>query len=90
MGTDFDAEMAAVRRHYLAGLPALLDELSLAFQGGKPDVAAGVAHRIHGTAGSCGLGAVSAAAGRVEDLLLDGGDASDVQVAIAALREVVS
>lgn len=90
MGTDFDAEMGLVRQQYLAGLPALIDALSLAFSAGDTAAAADVAHRIHGTAGSCGLGAVSASAGRVEDLLLEGGSAADVVAALAALRAAVA
>ena len=70
----FAVEMAALRADFLAVLPDRLEELANALRSigtdpAGPEVAASLAHRLRGTAGSFGHHEVSIAAAKIEELL---------------------
>ncbi|MFT3765006.1 MAG: response regulator [Minicystis sp.] len=69
-----EAALRDLRAEYTRDLPAAIDRLAGAAQRAREDAAAiaqaaAEAHRIHGTAGSLALGAISEAAGRAEEAL---------------------
>jgi HPt (histidine-containing phosphotransfer) domain-containing protein len=80
-GAGFEAAFAALRRRFVAGLPARWLEIERA-----PSVAARQAalHRLAGAAGSYGYAALGAAARRAEVLLAAGDEAA----LAAALRDL--
>ncbi len=49
-----------------------------------------LAHRVAGTAGSCGLGALSTAARAVEEACVDGASAEDVRARVATMARVIT
>ncbi len=68
--------LAAIRAEYLRDLPARVAVVAAAVSraresGAAPRDAAVEAHRIRGSAGTLGLCALSEAAGRVEDAIVD-------------------
>ncbi len=69
-----DLELAELRTQFGVRLPGKLDELATAISRAKLDAEAlaaarALAHRLRGSSGSYGYGAVGEAVGRVEDLL---------------------
>jgi diguanylate cyclase (GGDEF)-like protein len=92
----FEARLAALRADYVRSLPAQLGRLEALLGAGEGAgaearrEARSMAHALRGTAGSCGLGDVSVAAGRLEDGLGPRGAAAGaVGEALGALREAV-
>jgi diguanylate cyclase (GGDEF)-like protein len=95
-GDDLAASLAALNAEYgarlrekVSGLEALLGRVR-AGERGVMDEAYTVVHKLHGTAGSYGFAEVSAAAGRLEELLKPGrsGGAVDWGAAEGAFREL--
>ena len=87
--TDFDAQLAAMKKGFIERLPGKADEIGAAVARRSVEDVRTFAHRMRGTSGSYGLPTVSAAAGAVEDRLI--GEAnerlwSDVEDLLAALR----
>jgi HPt (histidine-containing phosphotransfer) domain-containing protein len=64
---DFAAELAELRRVYIASLPGKLDEIGDAIGRRSLTDAGALAHRLRGTAGSYGVAAVSDSVGAIED-----------------------
>jgi HPt (histidine-containing phosphotransfer) domain-containing protein len=76
VSADFDAELANMRRVYLASLPVKIDEIAAAVTRRALDDTHTLAHRLRGTAGSYGVESISTAIGAIEDRIDAGGDAS--------------
>ena len=98
-GDDMDATLQALRAEYGARLGEKVRELTAAVeraQAGSAEAleeAYQLAHKLNGTAGSYGFGAVSTAAGRLEAVLRparEGKAAVDGSALESALREVGS
>jgi diguanylate cyclase (GGDEF)-like protein len=96
---DVDATLRALREEYGARLEEKVRELTAAMERAWAGSAEALeetfqlAHKLHGTAGSYGFGAVSEAAGRLEALLKParaGGAAADWSALDSALREVTA
>ncbi|MBZ4419228.1 response regulator [Myxococcus sp. RHSTA-1-4] len=98
VGDDLAASLAALNAEYgarlrekVGGLEALLGRVR-AGEAGAMEEAYTVVHKLHGTAGSYGFAEVSAAAGRLEELLKPGrsGGAVDWAAAEEAFRELAT
>ena len=94
MTRDFAAELAELRRVYIASLPLKLDEVAAAVARRSLDDACAIAHRLRGTAGSYGVPTVSAALGAIEDRIEAAGAGSDglsaeLEELIAAARRAI-
>ena len=79
---DLRVAYAATLPEQVAGLVALLEPVT------GTDEALKLAHKLHGTAGTYGLVAVSEAAGRIEEALR-AGDHARIPDALRALRAAV-
>lgn len=64
--SDFAAQLAELRRGYVASLPRKLDEIADALDRRSLADARALAHRLKGTAGSYGVASVGAAASAIE------------------------
>jgi HPt (histidine-containing phosphotransfer) domain-containing protein len=95
------AALAEMRVEYRRMAPAQLAEIAGCIAQARRGEAAAealaqarlLAHRIHGTAGSCGWKSVSDAAGRIEDTLVDAAGAPSeeaLRVIEAALAEATA
>jgi HPt (histidine-containing phosphotransfer) domain-containing protein len=95
--------VAELRADYLRGLPVRLATMEASFTAARTGDAAALrkatveAHRIRGTAGSIGLGAIGALGGRIEDAaqqIAEGGAIgaawAEIDAALAALREAAA
>ena len=83
---DVETEIAELRRIYRAELPSKVATIANAVSARDRSVAAALAHRLRGTAGSYGFADVSAASGAIEDALAsDEPDWSAVDAQVAEL-----
>ena len=95
MTRDFAAELAELRRVYVASLPGKLDEIAVALGKGDLADARNLAHRLRGTAGSYGVTDAGKAFGAIEDRIdAAGGDTSpatlsDLDHLLAKARAVI-
>lgn len=67
MTRDFAAELAELRRVYVASLPGKLDEVASAIARRSLEDVRTLAHRLRGTAGSYGMPGFGEAVGAIED-----------------------
>lgn len=84
---DPEAIMLELRAEYVTTLDEQVRDLEIAHAAGDVDRVRRLAHRMHGTAGTYGLDAVSAAAGAIE-AAIPGGEAR-LGPLVAALRSSV-
>ncbi|HEY8041430.1 MAG TPA: Hpt domain-containing protein [Polyangiaceae bacterium] len=74
-----DALLAAARMQFAGSLPAKTADVEALVAGGAWAEARRAAHKLRGSAGTYGFAALGAAAGAIEDTILEGNDGPDAE-----------